>query len=90
MIKCQAVKDFTLSRFNELKNIERRKNEGEGKIFVGDKFECPEDLAKYLNGGNDQKQVVIKILEVIPEKVEEVKEEPPREIGKPRKTKRKR
>lgn len=96
MIKVEAIKDFTLGRFNELKNIKRKneKNNEKGKLYVGDTFECPKDLAEYLNGKNDYGHVVINIIEVIPEenildKIEEVpvEEKPVLEIGKPRKAK---
>lgn len=76
MIKCEVInKDFTLSRFDELKNIERKAKEEKGKLFIGDTFECSEDLYNYLNGGNDQALTVVKIIEVIPKKVKEIKEE---------------
>lgn len=74
MIKCEATKTFTLKRFGELQNL-IRKNEtkaDEGKVYKEDIFECNEDLAKYLMGENGKKETVAKILEVIPEKVEEV------------------
>ena len=62
-IKLQATKLFSLSRFNELKNITRVCNSQEGQLYIGDRFECEYDLAKYLidNG-------VVKIIEVIPDK----------------------
>lgn len=96
MIKVEAIKDFTLGRFNELKNIKRKneKNNEKGKLYTGDTFECPKDLTEYLNGKNDYGHVVINIIEVIPEenildKIEEVpvEEKPVLEIGKPRKAK---
>ena len=98
MVKVEAVKDFTLGRFDELKNIERKNknHNANGMLYVGDKFECPQELARYLFGENDKKQVVIKIIEVIPEPDEKVLEnikevpvekKPVLEIGKPRKAK---
>lgn len=79
MIKVEVIKDFTLERFEELKNIIRNdpiKN-GEGYLYDGDTFECSEEMGKYLTGNNKKGETVIKILEVIPEKPI-VKEEKPK------------
>lgn len=95
MIKCKAIKEFTLKKFNELKNIERANDVYvDGKIQVGDIFECNKDMADYLLGDNAKKEVVVEIIEVIPEKeeikkVEEVKEEPKKEVKKTTKKKSK-
>lgn len=67
MIKCEAIKEFTLERFNELKNIQRKSIEVKGKILIGDTFECEKELADYLLGENDKNIVVVKVIEVIPE-----------------------
>ena len=69
MIKCEVVKDFTFGRFDELKNIVRRNVEVKGQLYIGDTFECDEDIAKYLYGNNERGEIVIKILEIIPQKV---------------------
>lgn len=75
MVKVEAIDVFTLGRFNELKNIQRKSLDENGKIFTGDIFECDDDLAKYLLGDNKLGRAFIKVLEVIPEEVkEEVKE----------------
>lgn len=78
MIKCEVIKEFTLERFDELKNIERKTFDTKGKLYVGDIFECTEEMAKYLMGDNKDKQVVVKVIEVKPEltkdqKVQETK-----------------
>ena len=79
MIKCEAVINFTLERFDEIKNIERKKvfQYEDKKLYIGDKFDCDEDLARYLTGDNEKKVIAVNILEVIPEEkiIEEVKEE---------------
>ena len=74
MIRCKAISQFTLGRFNELKNLKRKGAEVPGTLFVGDEFECEKDLADYLNSGNAKGKTVVQILEIIPE-VEETKEE---------------
>lgn len=67
MIKCEVIEQFTLERFDELKNIVRKGQDVKGKLFYGDIFECDEELANYLMGGNDKGKVVVKIIEVKPE-----------------------
>ncbi len=93
MIKVEAIKDFNLGRFDELKNIVRKGANTKGHLNKGDVFECEQGLAEYLTGKNDKKLVVVRVIEVIPEaKVEEPKieretiiEEKPIEI-KPKKS----
>lgn len=78
MIKVEVVEDFTLGKFNELRNIKRANTDEAGKLFVGDTFECDEDMAKYLSNEtkNPANRSFIKVIEVIPEEVKaEVKEE---------------
>ena len=76
MIKVEVIENFSLGRGNEITNIVR-KNQGEnGKLYVGDRFECSEELCNYLNGENHLARAFIKILEVIPEKPVEKVDEP--------------
>lgn len=78
MIKVEVIEKFHLNQFNELKNIERAGMNEEGVLFVGDVFECTENMAKYLlnETKNPANRTFIKVIEVIPEEVKaEVKEE---------------
>lgn len=68
MIKVRAIEDFTLQEFDKLKNIIRKGKEQEGKLFIGDIFECDEKMADYLTGNNSINRAVVKVIEVIPEK----------------------
>lgn len=68
MIKVEVTEDFTLEKFNELKNIIRKGKEQEGKLFIKDIFECDEKMADYLTGNNSINRAVVKVIEVIPEK----------------------
>lgn len=68
MIKCEAIKEFTLGRYDELKNIQRKSIEIKGKLLIGDTFECEKDLADYLLGKNDKNMAVVKVIEIEPEK----------------------
>ena len=79
MIKVEALQDFTLSRFDEIENIERVRMDEKGRIFIGDKFECEKELCDYLLGANPINRPVVKVIEVIPEKIE-IKEEPKQEV----------
>lgn len=68
MIKVEVTEDFTLQKFEELKNIVRKGKSQEGKLFIGDIFECDEKMADYLTGNNSINRAVVKVIEVIPEK----------------------
>lgn len=81
MVKCEVIlKEFTLGRFSELKNLTRAKEGSQdGHLYYGDTFECTEDLYKYMAGGNAKNLTVVKLIEVIPEEVKPV-EEPKEEL----------
>lgn len=66
MIKCEVIEKFTLKDFDKLQNIERKTINTQGTLYVGDTFECDEEMAKYLSGGNVLKKVVVKVIEVLP------------------------
>ena len=75
MVKVEVIENFSLGKYNELKNIARKSYNQEGYLYVGDIFECTEDMAKYLTGENAHKRAFVKVIEIIPEKKEEIKEE---------------
>ena len=85
MVKVEVIETFTLGQYNLLKNIQRKSASEEGKLFVGDVFECDENMAKYLTGDNSLKRPFVKVIEVIPEKPEVEK---PVEEAKPKATKK--
>lgn len=100
MIKVEVIENFTLERFNELKNIERVRQDTNNKLNVGDKFECTKELADYLLGDNKLKRPFVKVIEIIPEELkvvidkekvknEVVKEEKQIEKSKKKPTKKK-
>jgi hypothetical protein len=66
MIKCEVIKEFTLEKYDELKNIKRKSIEVKGKLLIGDTFECEKEMADYLMGGNSKNETVVKIIEIIP------------------------
>jgi len=77
MIKVEVVEEFTLGDFYKVKEtLKRKAKEKEGKLFVGDTFECDENLLRYLTGGNPYGKAFVKVIEVIPEL-----EEPVERIG---------
>ncbi len=70
MIKVEVIKEFTLKDFDKLKNIKRKMVEKEGKLYIGDTFECDEKMYDYLTGKNDSGAVVVKVVELMPIKEE--------------------
>lgn len=75
MVRVEVIEEFTLGQFKLLKNIERNNpnKKEEGRLYVRDKFECDENMAKYLTGDNKYNTPYVKIIEIIPEQVSEEK-----------------
>lgn len=71
-MKVEVIKEFTYEKnFKELKNIVRKissKNK-EGYLYLGDTFECPEEIAKYFLNEEGYKNPAnipfIRIIEVV-------------------------
>lgn len=82
MVKVKVIDNFSLGKFNELKNIVRAnpRQELEGRLFKGDIFECTEEMAEYLTKTNAQGKPFVEVMEIIPEKKDEkaVEERPKR------------
>ena len=73
MIKCEVIEQFTLERYDEIKDsIERVSVDTPGKLYIGDKFTCAKELADYLMGNNAKNKTVVKIIEIIPPKEPQV------------------
>jgi len=70
MVKVEVTERFTLGDYGKLKNIVRKTIDRPGELFVGDVFECDDEMAKYLTGGNALKRPFVKVIEIMP------KEEP--------------
>jgi len=68
MIKVEVIEDFDLKDFHKIRNLKRKCVEYPNKLFVGDTFECNEEMCKYLSGENKFKKSFIKVLEVKPSK----------------------
>ena len=66
MIKAETTRQFTLEKFNELKNIKRKNVDTPGQLNVGDIFECTKEMAEYLMGKNGKGETVVKVIEIIP------------------------
>ena len=73
MIKLEVIEGFTLGRFNELKNVQRKGADTKDLLNPGDTFECEKELADYLLGNNRYQKPYVKIIEVIPIEEEDVK-----------------
>lgn len=66
MKKCEVISYFTLKKFNELENIvraDKNNNTKDGELFVGDTFDCTEEMYEYLNGNNQYKKSFVKAAE---------------------------
>lgn len=95
MIKCEVIEEFTLEKFNELKNLVRanaEKNQDK-KLYLKDTFECDKEMVDYLTGNNSYKKPYVKVIEVIPEeilieKIPAVEEDKEVKIVKPKKRKK--
>ena len=68
MIKVEVTEEFTLNEFNKISNLHRKLLNVEGRLFVGDRFECNKKMFDYLTGNNKQGKVVVKVIELEPEK----------------------
>ena len=70
MVTCEVIEEFTLKDFDKLTNIKRKNVDTIGRLYVGDVFDCEDEMATYLTGGNVKRKVVVKILEIVPVKKE--------------------
>ncbi len=77
MIKVKVIENFSLGKFNELKNIVRSnaKQDLEGRLFKNDTFECTEEMAEYLIKTNAQGRPFVELMEIIPEELKEKEKE---------------
>ena len=66
-MKVKAITNFTLEKYDELKNIQRVAIDTKGRLYPGDIFECNEEIGHYLLGENDKGIVAVELIEIIPE-----------------------
>ena len=87
MVKAEVIDTFTLKDYAKLEIIKKRGSKPD-EFTKGDVFICDDKMAKYLNGDNPLNKKVITVIEVIPAKQPEVKEEKKVETEpvKPKKT----
>ena len=81
MKRYEVTEPFTLGRFDELTNIERKGADIRGKLNIGDTFSCSDELADYLMGNNPKNKIVVKLIEIIPE-IKVVSQSPIEEVEK--------
>ena len=94
MIKVEVIEEFTLGKFHELRNIQRKNKNTEGRLYKEDIFECDDKMVKYLlnETKNPANRAFVKVIEVIPEKeIQKVVDKEVKETKRPtvRKTRRK-
>lgn len=75
MIKCKVIENFTLEKFDQLENVKKVEIRKDNEFGVRDTFECDEKMVDYLTGNNALNKTVVKVIEVEPEQIEEVKTE---------------
>ena len=68
MIKVEVIGGFTLKDYKKLKNVKKVTSRKENEFGVKDIFECDEKMVDYLTGNNALNKVVVKVIEVEPEK----------------------
>jgi len=73
MVKVKVIDNFSLGKFNELKNIVRANpnQDLEGRLFKGDIFECTEEMAEYLTKTNAQGKPFVEVVEIILNKLDD-------------------
>ena len=64
MIKCEVIENFTLEKFNQLKNVNKVISRKDNEFGVKDTFECDKEMADYLLGNNVLNKTVVKVIEV--------------------------
>lgn len=68
MIKVEVIENFTLEDYSKLKNVKKVISRKENEFGARDTFECDEKMVDYLTGNNALNKVVVKVIEVEPEK----------------------
>ena len=68
MKKCEVIENFNLKDYDKIKIVERKGADIKGQLNKGDIFECDEKMVDYLTGNNALNKVVVKVIEVVPEK----------------------
>lgn len=68
MIRVEVIEQFNFKDYDKIKDTIKRKSiDVKGTLFIGDTFECDENMVKYLTGNNEQGKTVVKVIEVEPE-----------------------
>lgn len=76
MIKVEVIEDFRYKDFDKIEDLERGTSKNaKDYLYITDTFVCTKEMSDYLLGDNPIKRAVVKVVEVIPEKKEAVKEE---------------
>lgn len=73
MVKVKVIDNFSLGKFNELKNIVRAnpRQDLKGRLFKGDIFECTEEMAEYLTKTNAQGKPFVEVIEIMLNKIDD-------------------
>lgn len=84
MIKVEVIENFSLAKFNELQNIVRKNANlnNEGYLYLGDTFECKQEMAEYLMEKNKVGRSFVKLIEIIPSNVNKSRRNSSKTIAK--------
>lgn len=73
MLRVKVIERFTLGEFDLLQDIERANpnDNEEGRLYVGDKFICDEEMYKYLTKTNSKGRQFVELIEYMPKEKNE-------------------
>lgn len=69
MLRVKVTEYFTLKAFDELQNIKRydeKNRNNDGELYVGDTFDCTEEMCNYLSGDNKFKKTFVQVVDILP------------------------
>ena len=68
LITVECLDSFSLSAFNDIYNLKRKNiyNNQSGELYLGDVFDCDQQLADYLMGNNANGTIVVKEIKKTP------------------------
>ena len=68
LITVECLDSFSLSAFNDVYNLKRKNiyNNKSGELYLGDIFDCDQQLADYLMGNNANGTIVVKEIKKTP------------------------
>lgn len=78
MIRVEVIEMFKYKNFDKIEDLKRENYDNldtYGMLYVGDTFVVTEEMYKYLTVGNSTKKKLVRIIEYVPEKVQDLEGE---------------